>query len=304
MKVFVTGATGAIGRNVVRILRARGDTVVALSRSKAKALARLGDGVTVVEGDPTIPGAWQESLKEVDGAITLAGEPVLRRWDDEGRRLIRESRIEGTQNVALAIASSGRKTVLVAGSATGFYGARGDEVLDESSPPGAGFLPEVCAAWEKASEPAHATGSRVVNARTGIVLDPKEGALAQMLTPFKLFVGGHTGSGAQWMSWIHRDDMARLLVFALDAPALSGVMNAVAPTPVTSRELAKALGRALSRPSFLPLPGFVLKLAFGEAAEIILTGSRIVPKKALDAGFVFEHPAIDEALRSLVAPVA
>jgi uncharacterized protein (TIGR01777 family) len=301
MKVLVTGATGLIGRALVPILVGRGDTVSVLSRSGEKARACFGGGVSVLEGDPAVKNAWLDLVKDMDGVVHLAGETVLGSWSEPRRKKIRESRIESTKLIAAAVAAAPKKPVLVSASALGYYGPRGDEVLDESTPMGTGFLAELCADWEKACEPARAAGARVVNPRIGIVLDPEEGALGQMLTPFKLFLGGHTGSGNQWMSWIHRRDMARLLVLALDDARLSGPFNAVAPEPVTSRAFAKALGAALSRPSFLPVPAFALKLRFGESASVILTGARLTPKKVQDLGFVFEHPKLEEALRDLVA---
>jgi uncharacterized protein (TIGR01777 family) len=302
MRVLVTGATGAVGRRIVPRLLARGDAVVALSRSASKARAALGEKVEVVEGDPAVSGPWLESVKSVDGVIHLAGEKVLRRWDDEGRRLIRESRVVGTELVARAVAGASPKPVLVAASALGYYGAHGDEVLDESAPPASDFLGEVCSSWEKACAPALDAGARVVNARIGINLDPRDGALAEMLMPFKLFLGGPAGSGRQWMSWIHQADLARLFIFALDTKTLSGPVNAVAPGPVTARDFATALGRVLGRPSFMKVPGFVLRMRFGAAAQVILDGVRLRPRRALEAGFVFEHPTVEEALRSLLSP--
>ena len=304
MKVLVTGATGLIGRALVPLLVGRGDTVSVLSRSGEKARARFGGGVSVLEGDPAVKGAWLDLVKDMDGVVHLAGETVLGSWSEPRKKRIRDSRIESTKLVAAAVAAAAKKPVLVSGSALGYYGPHGDEVLDESTAPGTGFLAELCADWEKACEPARSAGARVVNPRIGIVLDPEEGALGQMLTPFKLFLGGHTGSGTQWMSWIHRRDMARLLLLALDDARLSGPFNAVAPEPVTSRGFAKALGAALSRPAFLPVPAFALRLRFGESASVILTGARLAPKKVLDLGFVFEHPKLEEALRDLVASPA
>ncbi len=304
MKVLVTGATGLIGRALVPLLVGRADTVSVLSRSGEKARARFGGGVSVLEGDPAVKGPWLDLVKDMDGIVHLAGETVLGSWSEPRKKQIRESRIESTKLIAAAVAAAARKPVLVSGSALGYYGPHGDEVLDESTAPGTGFLAELCADWERACEPARSAGARVANPRIGIVLDPEEGALGQMLTPFKLFLGGHTGSGAQWMSWIHRRDMARLLLLALDDARLSGPFNAVAPEPVTSRGFAKALGAALSRPAFLPVPAFALRLRFGESASVILTGARLAPKKVLELGFVFEHPKLEEALRDLVNPRA
>ncbi len=300
MKVLVTGGTGAVGKRLVRKLLARGDVPVVLSRSAQKAKGVFGEKVEVVEGDPAVAGPWQESVKAVDGIVHLAGEKVLRRWDEEGRRAIRDSRVKSTDLIARAVAASSTKPVLVSASALGIYGAHGDEVLDESAPPANDFIAEVCSAWEKACAPALDAGARVANARIGINLDPADGALAEMLTPFKLFIGGPAGTGKQWMSWIHADDLVKLLLFALDTRTFSGPFNAVAPEPVTAKEFAKALGRVLGRPSFMKVPGFALRMRFGESAQMILEGVRLKPKRALEAGFVFDHPTIEEALRSLV----
>lgn len=302
MKVLVTGGTGAVGKRLVPRLLGRGDTPIVLSRSAKKGRTVFPDAkVEVLEGDPAVAGPWLDSVKTVDGVIHLAGEKVLRRWDDAGRRAILESRVKSTENVARAIASASTKPVLVCASALGFYGFHGDEVLDETAPPASDFLATVCQAWEKACAPALDAGARVANARIGINLDPADGALAEMLTPFKLFVGGPAGTGKQWMSWIHADDLVRLLVFALDTKALAGPFNAVAPEPVTSRDFATALGKVLGRPSFMKVPALALKLRFGEAADLILKGVRLKPQRALEAGFRFEHPSVEEALRSLLA---
>jgi uncharacterized protein (TIGR01777 family) len=299
MRVLVTGATGAVGRRVVARLLARNDSVVALSRNAGKARALLGS-VEVLEADPAVEGAWQDRLGDVDGVVNLAGEKVLQRWSEDARRRIRESRVRTTENVARAIARAGKKAVLVSASAEAYYARKGDEILDEEAPRGEGFLAEVCQAWEAACAPAREAGARVANARIGIVMDPEEGALAQMLPPFKMFVGGRAGSGKQWWSWVHRDDMARLLLFALDEPKMSGAFNAVAPEPVTAGEFAKILGKVLGRPAWAPIPAFALKLRFGGAAEIILDGVRLKPRRLLEAGFQFEHPSLEGALRSLV----
>jgi len=299
MNVFVTGATGLIGRAVARRLLARGDAVTALSRSPGAA-ARLPAGVKLVLGDPSEAGAWQEALAGADACLHLAGDPIVDgRWTAAKKRRIRESRVRSTALVAEVVARGGPR-VLVSGSAVGFYGDRGDEVLDESSAPGEGFLPEVCRAWEEAAAPA-AARARVVLLRTGIVLSPEGGALPSLVRPFRLFAGGPLGSGRNYQPWIHLEDQARLALFALDDARVAGPLNAAAPEPVTNRALARAIGHVLGRPSFVPAPELAIRAALGEAAVVVLASQRVVPRKALDLGFRFEYPTVEPALRELLA---
>lgn len=300
MHVFVTGATGLIGGAVCAELVRAGHRVTALSRSAPP--EGLPAGARSVQGDPAEAGIWQEALAACDACVHLAGEPVAAgRWTVARKRAIRQSRVESTRRVVEVVASRG-PSVLVSGSAVGYYGPHGDEPLDEASPPGDGFLAGVCKEWEAAALTA-ATRVRVVAVRTGLVLARDGGALPRMLVPFRFFAGGPIGKGEFWQSWIHLADEVGMIVWALENPAVAGPLNATAPVPVKNRELARAIGRALRRPSLLPVPPLGLKLMFGELSTAIATGQKVLPKKALELGFRFRFPEIDPALRDLVTSV-
>jgi uncharacterized protein len=307
MRVFVTGGTGLVGSRLVHHLQKRDDKVVLLTRRPEMARERFGPTVIVVEGDPTQPGAWMDAAAECDGVINLAGEKLFgHRWNNDFKKRIAESRSKSAENVAQAFAknpvrSNGAARVLVNASAIGIYGPHGDEELTEANPPGADYLSKVCVDWEQAARGAQGHGARVVTVRIGVVLDKAGGALAQLLTPFKFGGGGPVGSGRQWMSWIHHEDLVGLLLLALDKSEASGPMNGTAPKPVTNKEFAQALGRALHRPAFMPMPGFMMRLLIGEAADVVLTGQRVLPKQALALGYVFKFATIDAALADAVA---
>jgi uncharacterized protein (TIGR01777 family) len=305
MRVFLTGGTGLVGTRLIKRLRERGDEVVLLTRRPAVARDKLGDG-TVVEGDPTQPGPWMDAVADCDAVINLAGENIFgRRWSDDFKKTLLDSRVRSTENVVQALARhpkapGGASKVLVNASAVGYYGPRGDEEINEDAPPGDDFLAHVCVEWEKAARGAEAAGARVALMRIGVVLDREGGALAALLTPFKMGVGGPAGSGRQWMPWIHHADVVGLLLFAMDNAGARGPINTTAPHPVTNREFSKALGRALHRPAFLPVPGFALRLRFGEVAGVILTGQRVVPREALKLGYAFQFPTVDAALADIL----
>ncbi|HEX9050727.1 MAG TPA: TIGR01777 family oxidoreductase [Anaeromyxobacter sp.] len=299
MHVFVTGATGLIGRAACAALVARGDAVTALSRSRGA--AALLPGVRVLPGDPAVPGAWQDALAAADACLHLAGEPVAQgRWTAERKRRIRESRVRSTENVAAVVGARGPKA-LVSGSAVGFYGSRGDEELDEASAPGGDFLASVCREWEAAAAPAGAR-ARVVLLRTGVVLAREGGALPKLVQPFRLFAGGPIGDGAFWMPWIHLADEVGLALLALDDARAEGPLDAVAPAPARNRDLARAVGAALGRPSAIRTPAFALSLALGEMSSALLASQRVLPRKALALGYRFRFPALDGALRDLLRP--
>ena len=306
MRVFVTGGTGLVGTRLVKKLLERGDQVTLLTRRLAVAKDLFGAGCTPVEGDPTKPGEWMKAASDCDGVIHLAGENIFgKRWNEEFKALLFDSRIKSTQNVVQALAvqpkrADGSPKALVNASAIGYYGPRGDEELDETAPPGNDFLAHLCVEWEKAAKAVEPAGVRCAMVRVGVVLDKKGGALAAMLTPFKLGVGGRAGSGRQWLAWVHHADVVGLLLLALDRADAHGPINATAPSPVTNASFTKALGRALHRPTIFPVPSFALKLRFGEVADVILTGQRVVPLAALRLGYQFQFPTIDAALADVL----
>jgi uncharacterized protein len=303
LKVAVTGATGTIGSAVVAALRDRGDSVVALSRDAARAREALGDGVEAVEWrDPKSEPAPAEAFAETGGVIHLLGEPIAQRWSDEAKREIRESRVLGTRNLVAGLRGAGpRLQALVSQSAIGYYGAHGDEVVDETTPAGDDFLAGVVVDWEAEARAAEEDlGLRVVLARTGVVLSESGGALAKMMTPFKLGVGGPVAGGKQYMPWVHLDDVVGAMLFALDTEAASGPLNVTAPDPATNKQVSKALGRALHRPAIMPVPGFAIRLLYGEMATIVTTGARVEPKRLGELGYEFRQPDLDEALAAAV----
>jgi uncharacterized protein (TIGR01777 family) len=298
MHVFVTGASGLVGRPLCAALIAKGHTVTALSRASSRWPALPG-GTRAVEGDPARPGKWLEELARCDACVHLAGEPVAAsRWTPERKRAIEASRVDSTATVAGLIAARGPE-ILVQGSAVGFYGSRGDELLDEAASPGNDFLAGVTVRWEEAAEPARRR-ARVVLLRTGIVLAPRGGALAELVKPFKLFAGGPVGSPSAWKPWIHLADEVGLILWALGEERVEGALNGCAPGPVLNRDLARAIGAALSRPSLVPAPGFAIRALLGELAEVVLASQRVVPKKALDLGYRFSFPELGPALADLL----
>jgi uncharacterized protein (TIGR01777 family) len=297
MKVTVTGATGRVGRQVVQALKARGDEVVALSRDPGRASDLLG--VAAYAWDLKNEAIPRPALDGCDTVIHLAGEDVGQRWTKEVKAEIVDSREKGTRNVVHSIFdTTPRPTTLVCASASGYYGGdHGDEIVDEHGAQGRDWLADVCGRWERQIETAK-IGIRTVTVRTGIVLDAGGGALAKMLPPFKAGLGGPIGSGKQYMPWIHLDDLVGIYLAAVDNGRFAGPINASAPEPVTNKQFAKALGRALNRPAVAPVPGFTVKLLYGEMAQIVLGGVRMVPGRADELGYAFRHPDLDEALRS------
>jgi uncharacterized protein (TIGR01777 family) len=291
-RVAVTGGTGMIGRRVVDALRARGDEVTVLSRSAPG---------TVRWPEPASAPPPPEAIAGRDGVVHLLGETVAQRWTGKAKRAIRESRELGARHLVegLTRLSDGeRPAALVSMSAIGVYGARGDERVDESEPAGDDFLAGVVQAWEAEARKAEALGMRVAIPRTGVVLASGGGALAKMLPPFKLGVGGPVAGGRQYVPWVHLDDVVGALLFLLDGG--EGIYNVTAPEPVTNRELSKALGRALSRPAVMPVPALAIRVLYGEMAWIVTTGVRAVPKRLTDQGYPFKRPNLDDALRAAV----
>jgi len=303
MKALVTGGSGFVGPRLLRML----DRPVVLSRNPdraARSIGRLAE--RIVHWDPLQGPPPREAFDGIDAVFHLAGESVAEgRWTAAQKARIRDSRVVGTRHLVQGIAQAATKpAVLVSSSAVGYYGSRGDEELTESAAPAHDFLAEVCVAWEKEALAAAEAGVRVVTNRTGIVLGSGGGALAKMLTPFKLGAGGPLGNGRQWMPWVHVADLARLYVHAAETPAIRGPMNGVAPNPVRNADFTRALGRQLHRPAFMPAPYIGLRILFGEFAEVLFASQRVIPRVALDTGFVFQYPDIAAALREILTPAA
>lgn len=302
-RIVVTGATGTIGRALVAALLDRGDQVVALSRDQARAQAVLGTGVEVhVWPDPEGSGPPAEAITGAAGVVHLLGEQIAQRWTADAKARIRDSRVKTTGQLVAALGelpAEQRPGVLVSQSAAGFYGPSDDRELDEDAPAGADFLAGVVTAWEQQARAAESQ-MRVVTMRTGVVLSPSGGALAKMLPFFRLGVGGPVAGGKQYFSWIHQNDAVAAMLFCLDQQSVAGPVNVTAPNPVTNAELSRALGRALHRPAVLPVPGLALRLLYGEMAEIVITGQRMIPRRLVDAGFRFQHPRVQEALNDVL----
>ena len=299
MRVTVTGATGLIGSALVRRLRERGDEVTVLSRDPRRAVETLGDDVHALPWDPDGGPAPAEAFAGRDGVVHLAGENIAQRWSKDAKRRILASRELGTRNVVAGMAAAEpRPRVLVSSSGVGYYGFRGDEPVAEDAAAGDDFLAGVVRAWEREADRAAEAGARVVKIRTGVVLDAHGGALSKMLFPFKAGVGGPVAGGRQYLPWIHLDDVVGMMVAALEDERWSGPVNATAPDPPTNAEFSKALGRALHRPAVAPVPALALRALYGEMADLVVHGQRAIPRRALELGYAFRHPDLDEALET------
>lgn len=301
MRVLVTGASGTIGRALCDALFARGDEVVGLTRNPGTA-RQANPRVTWHKWEPTLERPDPAAFEGVDGVIHLLGERIDQRWTDEAKQRIMESRRTGTHNLVGTLESlESPPKVLVSQSAVGYYGDRGADRLDEDDGPGSSFDAEVVKAWEAAARELDGKDVRLVITRTGQVLATEGGMLKEMLTPFKLGVGGPLAGGGQYLSWIHIDDEVGILLWALDNENVSGVVNASSPNPATNKDFSKALGRALNRPAIAPVPGLVLDLKFGkEFGHVLRGGQRVLPKRTEELGYEFKHPDLDEALRDLL----
>ena len=296
MKILITGATGLIGKALQKALRAKGHELLLASRKEPK-------DSSYVQWDIEKGFTEPERLEGIDGVIHLAGESISAlRWTDEKKKAIRESRVLGTRNIVDTISDlKQRPRVLIAASAIGFYGDRGDEELTETSKPGKNFLADVCREWEAEARRAEDSGVRTVLLRTGIVLSRDGGALGTMLTPFKLGLGGVIGDGKQWMSWISLPDHIDAILFALENENVRGALNSVSPNPVTNQEFTTVMGEVLYRPTFIPVPEFAVNLMFGEMGEaLLLDSTRVIPKRLEDAGFKFKFPDLKKALENAV----
>jgi uncharacterized protein len=296
MNITISGASGLVGRRLLRVLGSAGHNLHVLSRHAG---TNLPNGVRLSVWDAGAPPP-AASLETADVVVHLAGEPVAQRWTAEVKRRIRDSRVAGTRNLIEALGRLPRRPrALISASAVGYYGSRGDEILTEASPPGQGFLPEVCVEWEKAAQEGSSLGMRVAIIRIGVVLDARGGALGRMLLPFRAGIGGRIGSGRQWMSWIHGADLAELFRCVIE-DEVDGILNGVAPFPVTNNEFTRELARALQRPAIFPVPGVALKLLFGDMAQVLLDSQRVAPRAAEAAGFRFHFPLLGPALADLL----
>lgn len=306
MKIAVTGATGFVGSRLVERLQAEGHQALVLLRDVDKLQQAFPSTHPNIEGiayTPKESGTWQQAIAGCDGVVNLAGEPLIgERWTSERKREILASRQLGTQKIVEAIAQAQPKpSVLVNASAIGYYGTSETATFDETSAPGNDFLASVCQTWEAEAEKVKQTGTRLVILRLGIVLE-MGGAIAQMTPPFQFFAGGPIGTGRQWFSWIHREDLVSLILQALTRPDIEGVLNATSPHPVRMAELCNTLGQVLHRPSWLPVPDFALELLLGEAAKVILEGQQVLPKRSQAYGFQYDYPTVKQALEQIFNP--
>jgi hypothetical protein len=300
MKVAITGATGFVGSRLVEELQARGHQPLILTRNRDAALKAFPK-VEAVAYTPTESGSWQEAIAGCDGVVHLAGEPIAEsRWTPKQKQEILTSRQLSTRKIVEAIAKANPKpSVLVNASAIGYYGTSETASFDETSPSSNDFLAEVCQAWEAEAQKVKEAGVRLVILRLGIVLGDG-GALAKMIPPFKLFAGGPLGTGKQWFSWIHRDDLVNLILEALTRKDIEGVLNATAPNPVRMSEFCQVLGKTLNRPSWLPVPSFVPEALLGEGAKVVLEGQQVLPKRTTSFGFDYKYPTLEQALAEIL----
>ena len=306
MKVAVTGATGFVGSRLVERLLAEGHTVTVLTRNADRGRKVFPNSafpnVEVIAYTPLESGDWQRALAGCDGVVNLAGEPIAEsRWTPSRKQAILDSRKGITQKIVEAIAKADPKpTVLVNASAIGYYGTSEAETFDETSPAAAAdFLSQVCQAWETEAQKVEETGARLVILRIGIVLG-MGGAISRMLLPFQLYAGGPIGSGRQWFSWIHRDDLVSLILKALTDSNLQGVFNATAPNPVRMNELCQAMGKVMNRPSWLPVPDFVIETLLGDGAQVVLKGQKVLPKRTQSIGFQYQYTEVSQALKEIL----
>jgi len=301
MKILITGGSGFVGSNLARFFLKRGHRVVAIGRSEPRPPldSAAAESYRFVTGDTTRPGPWQQEIADAAAVVNLAGATIFRRWTKSYKKQIYESRILTTRNIVAAL-PSGTDLTLCSASGAGYYGSRGDQVLDEDEGPGDDFLAGVSVDWEKEALSANDKGARVAVMRFGVVLGPNGGAMAKLLPAFKMFVGGPLGDGTQWFPWLHLDDLLAAVDFVLEHREVRGPLNFCAPHPVRNRELARALGQVLSRPSFMPTPAFMIRLAMGEFGDVFLGSQRTVPAKLLDHGFSFRYPEIKGALEAIV----
>jgi uncharacterized protein (TIGR01777 family) len=304
MKIAITGATGFVGSRLVERLQEEGHDIVVFTRSADLGRKMFPEAdfpkVALVEYTPLAFGAWQGALSGCDGVVNLAGAPISERWSDEHKQAIVDSRVLGTEKLVEALAQANPKpTVWVNASAIGYYGTSETATFDETSPAAADFLSQVCQGWEAAAQQVKDFGPRLVILRFGIVLG-MGGAVAKMLTPFRMFAGGPIGSGRQWFSWIHREDLVNLILKALTDSGMEGTYNATAPNPVRMGDFCKVLGKVLNRPSWLPVPDFVLETILGDGAQVVLEGQQVIPTRTVATGFQYQYTDVKDALIEIV----
>lgn len=298
MRILVTGATGLMGKQLCAQLRQAGHSLVILTRHVASVVQLAQQTAFAWQPEQALPSAV--AFDGVSAVVHLAGEPVAARWTSEHKRRIRDSRVLGTRNLVQAMQRlTPPPRIFISSSAVGFYGDRGDELLTEKTASRYGFLPDVCAEWEREALQAESSGARVTLLRTGVVLDPAGGALKTMLPAFKLGIAGKLGNGRQWFPWIHRDDITGLILHALNNEQVRGPLNGVAPNPVTNEEFTKELAAVLNRPALIPVPKLALDILFGEMAAVTLASQRVIPQAALDTGYQFKFPWLRAALQDL-----
>jgi len=299
MNIFITGGTGFVGTYLAKKFISEGEKVTILTQPLGDAALKI-IGLTYLAGNPTIKGKWQESVKEHDVIINLAGASIFSRWTPEQKKILRESRIKTTRNLAAALPDDAKNITFFSTSAVGYYGFHEDEELTENMPAGDDFLAKLADDWEKEALCAQDKGARVVITRFGIVLGKNGGALGQMIPLFKYFLGGPLGSGKQWFSWVHMHDLAEAFIFLLTHTEIKGAVNLCSPEPVRNVDLGRAIGKILHRPSLMPAPGFMIKLILGEFGSVLLKGQRVIPSRLLDEGFKFKYPNIEDALKSII----
>lgn len=305
MKIAITGATGLVGTRLVQQLTAQKHDIIVFTRNATKAQRVFSPSsypnVEIVQYTPLESGEWQDRISGCDGVVNLAGEPISERWSAQHKQAILSSREIGTRKLVEAIAKAQDKPkVMVSGSAIGYYGTSETAAFDETSPQGNDFLAEVCQKWEAEAKAVEEYGVRLVIVRIGIVLADGGGALGKMLAPFKMGAGGPIGTGRQWFSWVHRDDLVNIIIQALTREDLAGVYNATAPNPVKMGQFCQTLGEVLNRPSWLPVPEFVLELLLGDGAVVVLEGQQVLPKKTQSAGIEYSYPDVKSAIQEIV----
>lgn len=298
MNVFITGGRGFVGRHLTKFLLDKGCKVVSISRSK-KSVEPSHDNFRYLSADTTIPGAWQDELKDVDVIVNLAGVNIFNYWTKKYKKAIYDSRILTTKNLVEALPEN-NNTTLISASALGFYGDRGDDILTEQEPNGTDYLARVCADWEKEAFQAEKKNTRVAIARFGVVADKSGGAMKMMLPAFKFFVGGPLGKGTQFFPWIHLHDLVQAIWHLIENKELNGIFNLCAPEPIRNHDMSKTIGRLLRRPSFMTVPGFAIRMVIGELGSMVLFSQRGKPEKLLNTGFTFQFENFELALKEII----